>query len=104
MIVAHSNFAIIPSLSVLPLHLQNFTERVNRKPTLQQLCSVILLQIIYLQLHVEFPFVEIHCNIMTLLHSLKVNQFQIRVVFSHSYSYLPTPCRLIVLVIFLFFF
>ena len=102
MIVAHSNFAIIPSLSVLPLHLQNFTERVNRKPTLQQLCSVILLQIIYLQLHVEFPFVEIHCNIMTLLHSLKVNQFQIRVVFSHSYSYLPIS--LIVLVIFLFFF
>ena len=33
---------------------------------LQQVCSVILLQIIHLQLHmylVEFPFIQIHCII-----------------------------------------
>ena len=33
------------------------------------------LQIIDLQIHVEFPFVEIHHNRMTLLHNLKVNLF-----------------------------
>ena len=93
-------------LGMLMLYMQNFTWRVNNKPTLQlqQLCSVILLQIINLQLHVEFPFVEIHCDIITLLHSLKVNLFQIQVVFPRSYSYLPTPYRLIVLLIFLFYF
>ena len=36
-------------------------------PTLQQLCSVILLQIIHLELHVEYPFVEIHCIVYIVL-------------------------------------
>ena len=36
-------------------------------PTLQQLCSVILLQIIHLELHVESPFVEIHCIVYIVL-------------------------------------
>ena len=84
-------------LGVLLLHVQDFTWWVNCKPALQQMYSVILLQIIHLQLQVEFLFVEIHCNIITLLHSLKVNLFQIWVVFSYA-------CGEIVLLLFLFFF
>ena len=82
-------------LDMLLLQIQTFTWQVNCKPTLQQLCSVILLQIIHLQLHVEFPFVEIHCKIITMLHSSKVSLFHTLVVFSHSYSYLPKSYRVI---------
>ena len=82
-------------LDMLLLQIQTFTWQVNCKPTLQQLCSVILLQIIHLQLYVEFPFVEIHCKIITMLHSSKVSLFHTLVVFSHSYSYLPKSYRVI---------
>ena len=52
-------------LDVQSLHVQNFIWRVNSMPTLQKVCSVNLLQIIYLPLHIKlnFPFVEIHCII-----------------------------------------
>ena len=50
-------------LGMLLLHVQNFIWQVNCIPTLQQVSSVILLQIIHLQLYVEFPFIEIHCII-----------------------------------------
>ena len=53
-------------LAVLLSHVQNFIRRVNRTPTLQQVCSVIALQILHLQLHVEFPFVEILCIIYSI--------------------------------------
>ena len=43
-------------LGVILLHMQNFIWHVNRMPTLQQACSVILLQIIHLQLDVKFSF------------------------------------------------
>ena len=39
---------------------KNIIWRVNRTPTIQQVCSVIFLQIVHLQLHLEFPFVEIY--------------------------------------------
>ena len=44
-------------LGMLLLHVQNFIWQVNCTPTLQQVSSVILLQIIHLQLYVEFPFI-----------------------------------------------
>ena len=51
-------------LGMLLLHVKNFIRRVNHMSTLKQLNSGILLKIIHLQLHVEFPFVEIiHCII-----------------------------------------
>ena len=50
-------------LGVRSSHVQNCICQVDRTPTLQQACSVNLLQIIHLQLDVEFPFVEIHCII-----------------------------------------
>ena len=43
-------------LAVLLLHVQNFIWRVHRTPTLQQVCSVISLQITHLQLHVKLSF------------------------------------------------
>ena len=43
-------------LGVLLLHLRNFIWRVNRTLTLQQVCSVINLQIIHLQLLVKLSF------------------------------------------------
>ena len=65
-------------LGVLLLPMQNFIWWVKCMLTLQQVCSVILSH-------------KIHCSICQNL------LFQIRVVFSHSYSYLPMPLRLIVL-------
>ena len=50
-------------LGLLLSYMQNFIWWVNCTPTLQQVCYVIILQIIHLQLHVEFPFAEIHCII-----------------------------------------
>ena len=44
---------------VLSSHVKNIIWRVNHTPTLQQVYLVIFLQIIHLQLHVEFPLVEI---------------------------------------------
>ena len=43
-------------VGMLLLHLQNFIWWVNSKPTLQEVCSVILLQIIHLQLHMKLSF------------------------------------------------
>ena len=43
-------------LCMLSLHMQNFIWQVDCTPTLQQVCSVIFLQIIYLQLHVKLSF------------------------------------------------
>ena len=56
-----------------------------------------------LRVKVSFRISDRHC-LQALLHSSKVLLFQIQAVFSHSYSYLPTSYRLIVLVTFLFFF
>ena len=53
----HASF-YLPLLSPC---MQNFIWQVSCMLTLQQVCSVIFLQIIHLQLRVEFPFVEIHC-------------------------------------------
>ena len=47
-------------LGVLSSHIQNFIWQINRTSTLQQVCSVIILQIIHLQLYAKFPFVETH--------------------------------------------
>ena len=47
----------------LSLHLQNIIWQVNCMPTLQEVCSVILLQIIHLHFYVEFSLAEIHCII-----------------------------------------
>ena len=43
-------------LGVLLMHMQNLIWQVNFTPTLRQVCSVILLQIICLQLHVNLSF------------------------------------------------
>ena len=43
-------------LGMLSSHVQNFIWRVDCMPTLQQVCSVIFLQIIHLQLHVKLSF------------------------------------------------
>ena len=53
-------------LGVLLSYMRNFIWWVNCTPTLQQVCYVIILQIIHLQLHVAFPFAEIHCIILYL--------------------------------------
>ena len=45
-------------LGVLLSHMQEFIGRVNHTPTL----FAVFLQIIHLQLHVEFPFAEIVLN------------------------------------------
>ena len=37
-------------------HMQDFIQQANQTPTLQQAFSVILLQIIHLQLHVKLSF------------------------------------------------
>ena len=47
-------------LGVLSSHIQNFIWQINRTSTLQQVCSVIILQMIHLQLYAKFPFVETH--------------------------------------------
>ena len=71
-------------LGMLLLHVQNFICRVNCMPTLQQVCSVILLQIIHLQLH-EWKWalqilVDIdyrHCYIGQNLFSFKFELFSL---------------------------
>ena len=48
-------------LGVLSLQVQNFIRRVNSTPTLQQVCSVALFQIIHLQLQ-ALSWVSFHKN------------------------------------------
>ena len=43
-------------LDMLSLHMQNFIQRFNHMPTLEQVYSVILLLVIHLQLHVKLSF------------------------------------------------
>ena len=43
-------------LRLLSLHMQNVISQVNHMPTLRQVCSIILLQIMHLQLHVKLSF------------------------------------------------
>ena len=43
-------------VGMLLLHLQNFIWWVNSEPTLEEVCSLILLQIIHLQLHMKLSF------------------------------------------------
>ena len=51
-------------LGMLSSHVQNFKWRVDSMPTLQQMCLVILLQIIHLQLCIKLIF---HSQKSTLL-------------------------------------
>ena len=48
-------------------HMQNFTWQVNHMPTLLQVCSVILFQIIHLKLHFKLSF---HLWKSTVLYSI----------------------------------
>ena len=74
-------------LGVLSLHVQNFVREVNCMPTLQQVCSVILLQIIHQQLHVKLSFcsqkstvTQLHCCIVQKLFSFKFELFSLIVM------------------------
>ena len=61
---AHTHARIY--LGILWSHVQNFIWRVNHTPTLQRVFSVILLEIIHLQLRTKFLFEDIHCIIYSI--------------------------------------
>ena len=60
-------------LGMLLLHVRNFIWPVNSMSTLQQVCSVILLQIIHLQLHVKLSFAISMSLFLTMLFLANAN-------------------------------